>query len=66
MSNTKDELTLLDLGSEGDGRGVLVSDLLGGLASCQLFAHFRPEASHPELTILDVVDGQRLKRLWRR
>lgn len=31
MSNAKDELTLLDLGSEGDGGGVLSPDLLGGL-----------------------------------
>lgn len=31
VGNAKDELTLLDLGSEGDGGGVLSPDLLGGL-----------------------------------
>lgn len=32
MSDTKDELTLLDLGSKRDGGGVFGPDLLGGLS----------------------------------
>lgn len=35
MGNTKDKLTLLDLGSEGDGGFFFGSDLLGWLL-CQL------------------------------
>lgn len=39
VGDTKDELTLLDLGSEGDGWGVFGPDLLGGLkqvSTCML------------------------------